>query len=124
MTVLNETLHAGGFMLAGNFDGSHISVDSIVVASGAGVLVAGTVLGKITASGKYTILAPAASDGSQTAAGILWDGLDATSADVPGVAVTRLAEVTAGELTYPGGITGPQKTAALASLAAAMVIAR
>lgn len=124
MTVLNETLHAGGFLLSGNYDGSKISVDQITIVSGAGKLGAGTVLGKITASGKFTILAPGASDGSQLAAGILWADVDATAADAPGGAVTRDAEVTGGELTWPGGITGPQKVTATGQLAALGVVIR
>lgn len=124
MTVLNETLHAGGFLLSGNYDGSKISVDQITIVSGAGKLGAGTVLGKITASGKFTILAPGASDGSQLAAGILWADVDATAADAPGGAVTRYAEVTGGELTWPGGITGPQKVTATGQLAALGVVIR
>ncbi|MBN8887583.1 MAG: head decoration protein [Rudaea sp.] len=124
MPVLNETLHAGGFLLSGNYDGSKISVDQIVIASGAGVLATGAVLGKITASGKFTVLAPGASDGSQIAAGILWASVDATSADAVATAVTRDAEVTGGELTWPGGITGPQKTTAIGQLAVNAVVVR
>lgn len=53
----------------------------VVVASGAGVLAAGTVLGKITASGKYLKSLAAANDGSQVPDAILAEGVDATSAD-------------------------------------------
>lgn len=124
MPVLTETLHAGGFLLSGNYDDSKISSDQIVVVSGAGKLGAGTVLGKITTSGKFTILAPGASDGSQTAAAILWADLDASAADAVGVAISRYAEVTGGELTWPAGITGPQKIAAIGQLAAVGIILR
>lgn len=41
----------------------------------------GTVLGRITASGKYTAATSAASDGSQNATAILAEDTDATSAD-------------------------------------------
>ena len=41
----------------------------------------GTVLGRITSGGKYTVLTPGASNGSQNAAGLLWGAADATDAD-------------------------------------------
>lgn len=60
---------------------AQLVTDSITIASGAGVLARGTVLGKVTASGKYIKSATAASDGSQTPVAILADTVDATSAD-------------------------------------------
>lgn len=216
MTTLNETLHAGGFLLSGNFDGSSISVDQIVVKSGQAAINAGTVLGAVaggsatethagnTGNGvmgtitvgdgaqegvytltitaaatnagsfqlvdpkgdvvgngtvgtafaggglsftladgatdfvvgdkflitvdlaalKYVQLAPSATDGSEKAAAILWDYTDASAADTPAAAVTRYAEVTGGELTWPGGITTAQKNAAIALLAKQGIIVR
>ena len=56
--------------------------EGVTIASGSGVLVRGTVLGKITASGKYTTSLSAASDGSQTPYRILGEDVDATSADM------------------------------------------
>jgi len=53
----------------------------ITIASG-NSLSAGTVLGKITASGKYGPYNDAASDGRQTAVGILGEDVDAANADV------------------------------------------
>lgn len=57
----------------------HLSVcrESVVINDAAGGTYAvGAVLGKITASGKYTLLNPAAADGSQNFAGIyIMDGL-------------------------------------------------
>ncbi len=69
-------------------------------------LQAGAVLGKVTASGKYKALDPAAVDGSEAAA------------------VVRLAEVNAAELVWPDGITAGEQTTALGQLAALTVIAR
>ncbi len=62
--------------------GGEIITRSITVASGQGVLTRGTVLGKITASGKYAKSASGSSDGSQTPDCILTEDIDATSADV------------------------------------------
>jgi hypothetical protein len=121
MAELQEGRYAGEFVVSeGN---GSISRETITVLSGQN-LVAAVVLGKITATGKYRALNPAASDGSQTAAGVLYDAVDATTADAEGVAVVRLAEVNAAELLWPVGITGGQKTTALSQLASLNVIAR
>jgi hypothetical protein len=87
-------------------------------------LAAGTVLGKITASGKYTILAPVAADGSQTAAAILTAATNATAADTTALFLTRDVEINDNELIYPVGITAPQKTTAIANLALVGIIVR
>ena len=51
MTVLVETRHAGEFILS-EANGQR-SREAITIASGAGIIAAGTVLGKVTATGKY-----------------------------------------------------------------------
>lgn len=53
----------------------------VTIASGAGALLAGTVLGKIDASGKYLKSLSAATDGSEVVDAILSEDVDATSAD-------------------------------------------
>jgi hypothetical protein len=73
--------------------------EAVTIVSGAGALAAGTVLGKITASGKYTAYSDAAADGSQAAAAILCDAVDATSADQLATVIARDAEVFASKLT-------------------------
>ena len=103
MPVLQEGRYAGEFVVSeGN---GKISRETITVLSGQ-TLEAGAVLGKVTASGKYKALDPAAVDGSEVAAGILYDAVDASAADAEGVAIVRLAEVNAAELVWPAGITG------------------
>lgn len=76
-----------------------------------------SVLGKITASGKYTLLAPAAGDGSQNAAAILLAAVDATSADKACVVLDVDCELNQAELNY-GGANAGQIAAANAQLAA------
>lgn len=73
---------------------------------------------------KYLVLTPAATDGSQRAAGILIADTDATSADTACPVLTRLAEVNSNELVWPGGITAAQKDIALAQLAKLGIISR
>ena len=63
MTVLLETRHPGEFLMT-EANGQR-SRETITIASGAGVIAPGTVLGKVTASGKYVASAVGASDGSQ-----------------------------------------------------------
>lgn len=100
------------------------SRDEVVIASGSGILKAGTVLGKITASGKFTDFDAGAADGTQTAAGILFEEVDATAADVKRTVVLRDCEVQKSALLFTGTPTTPQKTAAYASLTLLGVIMR
>lgn len=121
MTMLNETIAASEFLVSeANGD---LSRDAAVIAAGAH-LVAGAVLGRVTASGKYVRLAPAAADGSQNAAAILYGPAAAASADQRGVVISRSAEVNGNLLTWPTGITAPQRAAAIAQLAALGIIIR
>lgn len=98
MTVLLEGRHPGEFLMSEA--SRQRSRDNITVASGAGIIAPGTVLGRITASGKYVVSAIGAQDGSETAAAVALYGCDATSADAHIAAITRDAEVNAQVLTY------------------------
>jgi hypothetical protein len=69
-------------------------------------------------SGKCKLLAPAAVDGTQAAAGISIAAYDASTVDIRGVIISRDAVVISNRLSWPVGITAPQKTQALAELAA------
>lgn len=75
----SEDIAAVEALFAGDYP---VETESAVVVSGAGELVEFTVLGKITASGKYTPCVLTATDGSEVAAAILVYPVDATSADV------------------------------------------
>ncbi len=80
--------------------------------------VSGTVVGVVTATGIKVQLAPAGSDGSQTAAAVLFGDLDASAGDEPGVFVEH-GVVMDMYLTWPDGITANEKAAAVAQLKAA-----
>ncbi len=73
---------------------------------------------------KYVPHDPAATNGAETAVAILYEGCDATSADVRRTLTKRNSEVTAAELVWKAGLTDDQKAAALASLAIRHIIAR
>lgn len=76
-----------------------ISREQIVIAAAAGAMAPGTVLGKITASGKHVAYNNGAADGTEVAAGVLYAGVADLAVDQPGVLIARLAEVKDNELT-------------------------
>ncbi len=92
------------------------------IKSGAGVIACGQVLGKVTATGKYTVLAPTAEDGSEAAAAIAIAPVDATAADAETAILVRDAQIVPAQLTWPAGITTNQKNAALVQLAALNIV--
>lgn len=100
------------------------SRDAIVIASGAGILKLGTVLGKITASGKYVLHDNALSNGAEVAAAVLGEAVDATSADVTALGIVWGAIVVLPELTFKNAISNPNKAAAIAALAAQKILVR
>jgi len=88
-------------LIAGRFP---LVTDTVTIVSGSGVVKRGTVLGKITASGKFTTCLNAASDGSQTPSVILADTVDATSADVS-AGVYLAGEFNTNAMTFGTGTT-------------------
>ncbi|MFM8748395.1 MAG: head decoration protein [Aestuariivirga sp.] len=123
MTVLVETRHPGEFILSEA--NGHRSREAVTIASGAGIIAAGTVLGRITASGRYAASAVGASDGSQVPAAIAIHGADASAASATVSAIVRDAEVNGKCLTYHADRDQPaEKAAANAGLAILGVIVR
>lgn len=104
-TTLTEGRHAGEFLLSEA--NGQLSREAITVASGED-LVAGAVLGQVTASGKYVEYNPANADGSETAVAVLYDAVDATGGDADGVAIARQAEVASTKLTWFSGASSAQ----------------
>ncbi len=123
MVTLTQGLRPTAHYIVSEANG-YRSREQIVIASGSGKLDAGAVLGKITASGKYKPYTAAATDGSQNAAAILYEGCDATSADVRRTVTARDSEIHADVLVWAAGVTDPQKTTALTALAALGIAAR
>lgn len=76
------------------------SRERITIASEAGALVAGTILGKVTATGEYRAYDNADSPaGIGVAAGILYANVPDSTADQKATAIVRHAEVSEAELT-------------------------
>ena len=123
MTMLTEGKHTGGFLVWEVL--RDYTRETVTIASGAGKLEAGTVLGRITTGGKYTSFAPSASNGSQNASGILWDSVDASAADASAVILLRgPAIVNRQDLIWPDGATEAQITTATTALASIGIILR
>jgi hypothetical protein len=99
------------------------SRDDVTVISGQNLEI-GAVVGRITASGKITRLAPAAGDGSQVAYGVMAAAVDASAADKRGPMIARHAICSDKGLVWPGGITAPQKATAVDQLRTAGILVR
>ena len=86
----------------------------------------GSVLGKITASGKYKLATSGGTDGAQTAVAVLLYAVDATLADAVGVVVSRgPAIISRPALAYDGTVNdGAKIITKLGQLAAVGIIAR
>lgn len=78
----------------------HLSREKVTIAAAAPAMVAGTVVGKITASGKWTIYNNGASDGTEAAAGILCYDVADSASDQEAVIIERLAAVKSAKLNW------------------------
>ena len=88
---------------------------------------AGTIISKITATGKLVQHAAGAVDGSEDEAGILYETLANTAGsavDIEVVSFARDAEVNGSELTYEVGADAAQITASNLALKALGIIVR
>ena len=112
--IHREPVHAGEFLLSEG--AGKISREAINVAAG-GALVAGQVLGLVTATGEFKAYDPAAEDGSETAVCILFASLGQSEVVRRGRAIVRLAEVA--EISLTGLDLDAEKT-----LAAKLIIVR
>ena len=86
----------------------------------------GSVLGKITASGKYKLAAVGAVDGSAIAVAVLLTATDATAGDATGVILARgPAIVSKAALVFDATVNDAPKTATKhAELTAALIVPR
>lgn len=122
MSVLAEPLNLGDLL---KYEAPNLySRDRVTVASGQN-LPLGTVLGIVTASGKYKQIDPSAEDGTQVAAGVLLQACDATLIDRDdGLIVARHAVVAHHALAWPDAITTAEQLTAMAQLKALGVLVR
>ena len=85
----------------------------------------GTVVGRETATAKLKVIDPSATDGTETAVGVLGNDVDATLIDrEDAILIARHAIVARGALVWPTGLTVAQKATAVAQLTALGVLVR
>ena len=97
MANLTEGIHNGEFLLSeGN---GYFSREKVTLKATASVIKSGTLMGKVTATGYYAPYADAASDGTQTAVGVLYHDAPINTGTQAGVLIVRQAEVAEARLT-------------------------
>jgi hypothetical protein len=121
MTIVTESRHPGE-MIVSEANGAR-SREQVTLASGNN-LAAGTVLGVVTASGKYAAFDQDADDGTEAAAGVLYAAVDASGGDADAVVLVRDCEVDDGALGWPSDLEAGEKTTAVGELAALGIIVR
>lgn len=100
------------------------SRDQVTVVSGQNLKL-GTVIGRVSATQKVKALDPSATDGSEVAAGVVLQSIDASAAEkTNGLIVSRQAIVADHALVWPVAIATEEKTAAIAQLEAIGVLVR
>ena len=108
-----QTVRAGEFLVS-EANGER-SRESVTLTGGP--YLPGQVLGKITASSKYTAYSSGAANGTETAAAVLYGHADGSAADVSAAVIARDAEVSEALLTG-------DDADAIVDLAAAGIISR
>lgn len=119
-----KTLPLGALAFVKSEANGDYSRDIETLVSGAGIVKAGTVLGRISSGGKVKPYDNDATDGSQTAIGILCYDADATSADAAVVVLKRSAEVWAERLQWASTVANGEKAPAYTELAAVGIVVR
>lgn len=115
MPALNEALNLGD-LLKYEDDCLNYSREQVTIAAGQN-LELGSVVGRVTATGKIERLDPAATDGTEIPAGILLGAIDATLIERDdGLLLARHGIVASHAVIWPAGITAPEKSAAIAAL--------
>ncbi len=123
MPSLSENRYPGEFLLS-EATGER-GREMVTVASGAGVIRPGAVLGRVTATSKFVLSPDTGADGSQTAIAVALYGCDATSADQKIAAILRDAEINVNGLSYAASVNDATKRGTKATqLAAVGIIVR
>lgn len=122
MAALNETKHAGGFILS-EANGNR-SRENVTIAASQ-TLQAGAVLGKVTSTGHYAVYNNDTNDGTETAAGILLNPVTTGSGETKAAAIiARDAEVLGEELVWGATQDGTDQAAGIADLQSLGIIVR
>ena len=117
MSQITATKIVGDVVLSEQTEFAY-SRELVTLIAGAGDCIIGQVLGRITTGGKYTQVAPAAHNGSESAYAVLVENADATGTyDVEAVVIRRAAIFKSSGLVWTTGMTAPQIAAAKLELA-------
>ncbi|WP_068318910.1 head decoration protein [Polycladidibacter hongkongensis] len=101
------------------------SRETVTLSGSDGLIAAGTVLGKMTASGKYKPATAAGNDGAEKGAAVLCYAVDPGGQDAEVVVIARDAEVKEPLLVFHTSVnTGAEITAKRDELAEAGIITR
>lgn len=122
MTAITEGLNLGDLL---KYEAPNLySREQVTVVAGQN-LELGAVVGRITATAKFKVFDPAATDGSELPAGILLGACDATLIDRDdALLLARHGMVASNAVVWPVGITVEQKTTALAQMSSLGVLVR
>lgn len=122
MPAMTEGLNLGDLL---KYEAPNLySRDQVTVGAGQNLLL-GTVVGLVTATAKLKQIDPSATDGSQYAAGVLMQGVDATLIDRDdGLMLARHVIVADHALAWPAAITTAEKQAAIAQLKSLGILVR
>jgi len=126
MLISTELQKLGNWLKAETFADYGFGRVEVTVNDSAQTLATGTVLGKVTATGKYKVCTAAAADGSQNAAGIV-----ITAKTIAGSTDTKVLTLVKGPaVVAQGGLvlaadidTAPEKAAVYAALEALGIVA-
>ena len=120
MTILTEGARTADFLVSEA--NGYRSREEVVVDATGGAVEPGSIMGIVTASGKYVRHDAAAVDGSEAEAGILFEGIGAVEDDR--TMIIRDAEVNEAHLTYEVGADQAQIDVSNAALAALGIAVR
>jgi hypothetical protein len=96
MVTLTEQTRDGEFLLSEG-EGFY-SRDTVTILANTPAMVSGTLVGRITATGKYANYNNAATNGTEVATGVLYTGTEALTIDQNVVVIRRTAEVAGAKL--------------------------
>ncbi|WP_264707725.1 head decoration protein [Wolbachia endosymbiont (group B) of Agriphila straminella] len=121
MTCITEQNNLGDLL---KYEASSLySRDQITVAKGQNLKL-GAVVAKKTDDGFIKALNPTATDGTQTAVGVITTDIHSKNSDIKGVIITRSAMLADHAIVWPTGITEEQKAAAIKQLEGRGIIVR
>lgn len=120
MATLTEGKRTADFLVS-EANGYRSRESGVIDTGVTGTIAPGTVVGIVTATGHYATYNPGNADGSETVAGVLYEGGEA---DDERTVIVRDAEVRASDLTWFDGATAGQITTGTAALADLGIVAR